>query len=140
MPTYYKSYDGNFEEVEDNYFEKAQLEASDKQKELEFVCKMLNHKDKHKVVKWLKNNMDITSIQSNKETKNKLYFDVMTFLIKFDNHKVDGKIWNNGCFGSRWSDKVKDCRLAFYSRKLDKKMFEDAPHITKEYLIIVMED
>jgi succinate dehydrogenase flavin-adding protein (antitoxin of CptAB toxin-antitoxin module) len=122
--------------VANDFLNQKLSEADDKKKELEFFCKMLNHKDKDKVSKWIHNNVDITS-RGDKDVD--LMNKIMKFLITFDKHKVDGKIWSNGCFGSRWSDKVDGCRIAFYSRKLDKEMFKNCPpFLTKEYLIIIM--
>ena len=40
------------------------------------------------------------------------------------NHKIDGTIWKNGQFGSRWADTMINgiyVRLAFYTRKSDIK-------------------
>ena len=138
MPNQFKSDAYSIEAVPDDFLEQKASEADDKQKELEFFCKMLNHKDKYKVFKWVQNNVDITS---KIDKDNNLMNEIMSFLIKFDKHKADGKIWNNGCFGSRWSDKVDGCRLAFYSRKLDNEMFKSCPpFLTKEYLIMIMVD
>jgi hypothetical protein len=122
--------------VANDFLNQKLSEADDKKKELEFFCKMLNHKDKDKVSKWIYNNVDFTS---KSDQDDNLMKEILKFLITFDKHKVDGKIWHNGCFGSRWCDKVDGCRIAFYSRKLDKEMFENCPPcFTKEYLIIVM--
>lgn len=43
-------------------------------------------------------------------------------------HKVNGKFgnWSNGFLGSRWADveiNGRNCRIAFYSRKLDEQNF-----------------
>ena len=47
------------------------------------------------------------------------------------NHKVDGKDWFNGIFGSRWTDKVingRETRIAFYADK--------GQHKGKDYALI----
>jgi len=59
------------------------------------------------------------------------------FLFDPENHKVDGKIWNNGFLGSRWVDtklgKYK-VRIAFYSRQYSPEMFKRCDTIyTKKF-------
>ena len=119
----------------DDFLDKCEKEAKDKEDELKFFCKMLNYKDTSKVWTWFKNNTDIIGVKPNPELKSR----VLTFLMGFKKHEVDGKIWSNGCFGSRWTDKVDGCRIAFYSRKLDPGMFKDE-RLTKQYVLMIMND
>ena len=121
-----------------DWLEKCENQAKDKEDELKFFCKMLNHKDNSKVWTWFKKNTDILGKRDQELMKR-----VIEFLIEFKKHKVDGKIWNNGGFGSRWTDKVDGCRIAFYSKKLDPTIFEgeEMPFkLTKPYLLLIMDD
>ena len=55
---------------------------------------------------------------------------IINFMTDKNNHKIDGKKWNNGEFGSRWINTIlngKDIRLCFYSKKNDPKMWENMP-------------
>ena len=69
--------------------------------------------------------------------------DVLDFILHARNHYVDGKIWNNGIFGSRWADTTvngMNVRIAFYSRKNDPEMFSSLGQngIGKDYAIMVI--
>lgn len=58
---------------------------------------------------------------------------LLDFLLNSANHKVDGKIWNNGFLGSRWADTILNghgVRIAFYTRKGDPKIL---PWAQKHY-------
>tara|TARA_R100000329_G_C7527502_1_gene186051 strand:+ start:190 stop:657 length:468 start_codon:yes stop_codon:yes gene_type:complete len=51
-------------------------------------------------------------------------------MLNSGNHKIDGKDWSFGCFGSKWKDMDLNgtfTRCCFYSKKYNPKMFEDAP-------------
>jgi len=124
-------------EVSYDFLKKCEEESKEKEDELKFFCKMLNHKDKDKVMVWFKKNVDLLGVKDYS-----LMIKVSQFISDFSEHKVDGKIWNNGSLGSRWSDKVDGCRIAFYSRKLDPSICEDFSdyNLTKNYLLIVMTD
>ena len=56
-----------------------------------------------------------------------------------NDHKINGKDWSAGLFGSRWMDRTvagRRCRFAFYSRTHNPKSFNSAPEGQK-YLIVI---
>ena len=66
--------------------------------------------------------------------------ELLDFLLNPKNHKVNGKIWNNGFLGSRWADTKlngKQVRLAFYTKKSDPGMFASFPSRKEDYAIVV---
>lgn len=63
-----------------------------------------------------------------KEWFNETTQRAVMFWLVHTKHKVNGKFggWSNGSLGSRWADckiEGRNCRIAFYSRKTDERMF-----------------
>jgi len=119
--------------------------STKRQKELECFLKCLETYPlnsvilKEKTIIYQDGGEEHTAWWRNRTTKDEL----MDFLLNPKNHKVNGKIWCNGFLGSRWADTKLNgrmCRLAFYTKKNDPKMFASFPAEVsggKDYAIVV---